>query len=285
MCKAGVAIIGAAVITVPLLPFFSVVDEIFLRWQCQLFVALVLLANLALTRFTERIAKNHRSRLQVPAEEAVRAPDASHERSEPSPGQRHWLGALRLTIREFMIGIAVIAVEFVLLRTFLNDVSSLGGEERFFWDIVQWFYAGVLLLMPLTFGLTMFLLLRPGEPAGTLLRKPGAIACFLATAILFAVGYVLAISYVKEPIRPWAGTTARLQYWFVIVAEAPVAIGLLILASWNLLALGGQWKRGQTRLERASRLVGRGWIVCALIDAIVIPVTIFIYFFSMFGLA
>lgn len=146
-------------------------------------------------------------------------------------------------------------------------------------------YASVLMLMALTVVLAPSWVGRLRRPFPLISQSPGVIACLLASVVLIAVGYHLATNYASERVAwAWQNGHWRMKYWQAIIVPTPTAIGLLILSTWNLVAIGGRWKPEPTWIDRTGRTLGLCWIGWAVIGGVVIPAVYFVIFYRIYAL-
>jgi hypothetical protein len=172
-----------------------------------------------------------------------------------------------------MILIAAVAVGTALVRRFLADTHALPGVDRVSgWQQLEGIFAAELMLMVLTLALALAWgrRLRRAPELGSL--STGAVSCLLASAVLAAVVYHLAVNYATERVaRDWQNVFWRIGYWSSVVENPPLAIGLLTLCIWNFLILSGNWTAEPTWLDRGSRAVSICWISCAVVNGVIIP--------------
>jgi hypothetical protein len=184
-----------------------------------------------------------------------------------------------------MVLIAAIGVGLALVMSFLSDTHSLlaidGGEEWRQWEGI---FALLLALMASTLGLALTWIGRLRRPFRLFSQSPGAIACLLASVVIVAVAYHLAVNYTMARLpADWRTIIWRMGYWSVLLGHPPTAIGLLILCVWNLLVISGSWKAEPTWLDRVCRMLGVCWIVWAVIESIVITGFQFMHFYRTYG--
>jgi hypothetical protein len=294
--KIAVVIIGVTFVTVPLVPFIGEATSILANWLGTLYLALLLLANLMLACFARRISFAHRSFQLENLFASYRAghPSELDDTLVDSTGDGH-TAQTGLRIFDLMILIAEAAGAIVLVRAFLSDTHSLPGVDRYWfshqWELVSssllvWelLFSSLLVLIALTLGFSMRWIGRLRRPFRFLFQSPGAIACFLASAIVLTAAYHLTVNYTSERLHlEMQNVFWRLEYWHAMLALPPVAIGLLIVSVWNLLILSGRWEAEPTWIDRSGRLLGVCWIGWAAINTIVLPGTDLIQYFRIYG--
>jgi hypothetical protein len=278
------AIIVAGLITVPLMPFLGSPASIWARWIGAGFVALVVVANLILGCFVRRFAL---SAGKPAADEFESAPSVSRGGQNPSPDSNGDPSRANrgLRLADLMGLIASTAVGIALVTGFLADTHSLPGVDREWgWEQLEGLYASVLVLMALTVGLALSWIGRLRRPLRLASQSPGAIACLVASTVLIAVAYHLAVNYATEQVAMDRQSVFwRIGYWRAIIGLAPTAIGVLILSGWNLVAVGGCWTPEPTWIDRSGRVLGLCWIGWAVIDGVIIPGIYFVIFYRMYG--
>jgi hypothetical protein len=275
------AIIVAGLITVPLIPLIDSPTSFAVGY-----VASVILTNVALACFVHRLAP--RNVVEKPADmfESACSTDSGRQNpgteSDSDPGDSR----RRLKIADLMVLVAAIAAGIVLVTQFLSDTHSLPSVERVWgWDQLEELYASLLMLVALTLGLAVTWIGRLRRPVRPFSQTPGAVACLLASLVIIAVALHLAANYATESSSVNRQSVFwRIQYWRAIIGHPPTAIGLLILAVWNLLLMSGRWAAEPTWIDRTSRALGLCWIVWAVINDVVIPALSLIIFWWIYGL-
>lgn len=136
--KLAVFTIGAAFLTVAMLPFLDAPTSIMTRWVCQLFVACVLVGNLVLSRLTRRIATRNRGQhiISAPFDD-----DPSDLDPSPVPAASRNHHAAQLRIGDLMIVIAMVALGIVLVTSLLSAIHSVPGVDRLEWDYLEGIFA------------------------------------------------------------------------------------------------------------------------------------------------
>ncbi len=267
--RIAVVIIGSTLITVPLIPFIGNSSSIFTNWCGTLYLAALVLTNLILTCFGRRIASAHRSSLRISAA----AGDQYHgDLLSDAAGDRD-VEPTKPRILDLIILVAEVAIGVVLVGAMLNDTHSLPGVDRVvFWDQWEEIISTQLFLIAFTLGFLIHWIGRMRRPFRLFAQSPGAIACLLASAVLLATAYHLAVSYQAEYVRhDMQNVFWSMGYWNALFSSPPIAIGLLILAAWNLLALCGRWKTERTWIDRWGRVLGVCWVGWAVVNTIVLP--------------
>jgi len=269
--KIALAIIAAGLVTVPLVPFIGSSTSILTRWVGILFLASIVLSNVILACFSRRIA--HRSTIEETQNEMISTGFTDS-------------GAARLRFRlsDLMVLITSIGVGVALIMSFLSDTRALPGEDRLLgWSQFEWLFASVLMLMALTLGLALTWIGRLRRPVRLFSQTPGAIACLLASVVIVSVAYHLAVNYATERVAAdFQNVFWRIGYWNAIIGDPPAAIGLLILAVWNLLVMSGSWRPEPTWIDRSCRVLGVCWIGWAVINGILMSIIQFILLYIMY---
>jgi hypothetical protein len=256
--KIALTIIAAGLVMVPLIPFMGSSTSILAKWIELLFVALIILSNVILACFIRRIAC--RSTIEETQNEMISAGFTN------SVDARY-----RFRLGDLMVLIAAVGVGVALIMSFLSDTRSLPSVDRVWgWSQLEWIYASVLMLMALTLGLALTWIGRLHRPVRLFSQSPGAIACLLASVVIVAVAYHLAVNYATERVAAdMQNVFWRIGYWNAIIGDPPAAIGLLILAVWNLLVNSGNWRPEPTWIDRSCRVLGVCWICWAVINGII----------------
>ena len=91
--------------------------------------------------------------------------------------------------------------------------------------------------------------------------------------MIVAVAYHLAVNYAVH----WDNGRSDFGFWHTTVGQAPEAIGLMMLAVWNLALISGRWTAEPTWIDRCGRVLGLWWIGCAMVNGVVYPVAFFIF--------
>ena len=253
------AIIIAGLITVPLIPFIESPTSIWGRWVGAGFVASVVAANVLLGCFVRRLARATaepaamNSDWLLRSNREVRFRARNHRRSECAPPGSKARGINGAHCGHCRWNCADDDLPF--RHSFTSRCRSRMGMGE-----LEGIYASVLMLMALTVGMAISWVGRLRRPLRLVSQSPGAIACLLASIVLIAVTYHLAVNYATENIaRDRQNVFWRINYWRAIIGPTPTAIGLLILSGWNLVAIGGAGhpsRRGSTAAAGCWGCVG-----------------------------
>jgi hypothetical protein len=176
----------------------------------------------------------------------------------PSQSRRRFL------ISDAMVLIAATAVGIALARM----IMSFEGWRRDFgtpqepWRTARVVFrnsrnVGSPLLLTWTVALLVLHLRRPRPRLRRVFRRPGAIACGVATlAFLLPTVLIIPLGVRARAEGSSVGDPFYLASIWVLGANG----GLGVLCGWLTLVLGGRWRPEPSWLDRAGRIVGAGWI-------------------------
>lgn len=169
----------------------------------------------------------------------------------------------RLTLSDFIILVAAIAVGFALVRPALsyleaNPVKLMGGAADYaiFYSLLY----GTPVLIACSLALVALSLRHPRPSMHRLIRSPG----FVVNAAAILGLLVITLHYVGQtlidPSRA-AGT-----YMHVLSTGLPGEVGYFVIGSLLPLALSGHWRPRPSWTDRVCWLVGILWVIIALLS-------------------
>lgn len=170
-----------------------------------------------------------------------------------------------LFVSDCMIIIAASGLAISLAAVWQRQLSE---ELSFFFNLnlstpTRARFAGhaLAVLLPASLTVLALRLRRPRPRIWLIARQPGAIACIASTLALAGLAATLPLD-----LRTMGGLTSPLLvaafYW-------PTAVGVVVLASWLILALSRRWRARGDWVDRAGMLVGVGWIGLPLALAVI----------------
>ena len=156
-----------------------------------------------------------------------------------------------------------------------------------FWNLDRgWTASAVLRRLPTLLALGLpalvvftaaILALRLRRPRPTLRRallQPGASACVAALSVVAVevASYVASTCHDRNShgklgqylAYVWNNTGVVVEITTQVLVRMSTPVGLAVMATWLVLALGGRWRREPSWVDRAGRLLGFCWLAAAL---------------------
>jgi hypothetical protein len=149
-------------------------------------------------------------------------------------------------------------------KSLLVRCANLGDETA----------VALMLLTPVTVILTVLRLHRNRTDFRRLMREPGFVAC-----LAFGLGAIVTLTkyLLHEVVIRWAmpeihamrigQSRAILSRFASGWGPFSSVAGLVVLASWTILWLGGRWRPEPTWVDRAGRVLGIVWIAMIPVQA------------------
>lgn len=181
----------------------------------------------------------------------------------PVPPRRRYRS---FTLLDVMILVAATAVGLALARTILGDAFSVPRSPMWVSRPVTYF------LLAWTLAFIPLRLWRPRPSLHRAMIQPGMAAC-CAVAIVVAIDAFSWITYsVQNEYILRRFTVLQVGYahnsFESIWSDLGTDTSLAITALWVILALGGRWKSAPIPADRFGRLLGVGWIGCAVLGSL-----------------
>lgn len=183
------------------------------------------------------------------------------------PERRFGIADSLILVAALACGMAVTARIFrgVSLREIWDSFTTPPSPEGWKLGLIIVMFAGssTFLIIPCFVAWTVacVLLRLRGPRSPRFLLQPGAMACLLATVMIFLAAAIGLGAWAMT--GPESGRLAERAFWIIILGG--VLIGLGILCCWVTTALYGRWRPEPTWIDRMGRLTGVGWIVAAMI--------------------